>query len=271
VKKSPRKGITHIPLAKGEKTATIEKPAEPMAVKVSRKNLPIVIAVAVGVIIAGIAVVRYVGIAQELSKIKTDPAKVAQITQEEQRKLVEEVGKIIALPDETPTVATVSDAEKLRNQPFFSNAQNGDKVLIFTQTKKAYLYRPGDHKIIDVAPITFDATAAAGTTNITGEPLATPTPAVYTVVLRNGTTTTGLTRSFEAVLTEKEQDLRVTGRENAARSDYEKTILVDVAGDKADLAGQFALKLGIETGILPEGESAPQADFLIILGSDVQQ
>lgn len=260
-----------IPLAKEEKTATIEKPAEPMAVKVSKKNLPIVIAVAVGVIVVGIAVVRYIAIARELSNIKTDPKKVAEITQEEQKKLVEEVGKLIALPDETPTVATVTDVEKLRNQPFFATAENGDKVLIFTQAKKAYLYRPDTHKVIEVAPITFEATAAAGTTNIAGEPLATPTPAVYTVVLRNGTTTTGLTRSFEAALSEKEPGLRVSGRENAARSDYEKTILVDVAGDKAALADQFAANLGIEIGKLPDGEPALQSDFLIILGTDAGQ
>ena len=279
MKKSPPKRIPRIPLENEEKGDTIEERsnaqerAEEMVPVLTQKKFPVImIAVAVGVVVIGIAVARYVAIARELEKVKSDPAKVAQITQEEQRKLVEEVGKIIALPDETPTVATVSDAEKLRNQPFFSNAQNGDKVLIFTQSKKAYLYRPGDHKVIDVAPITFEATASAGTTtNIAGEPLPTPTPGVYTVILRNGTTIIGLTRTYESVLSQKEPNLQVKDRENAARSDYEKTILVDVAGDKAALAGQFASELGIGTGNIPDGEPAPEADFLIILGSDVQQ
>ncbi len=70
--------------------------------------------------------------------------------EDERKRLVEEVGKIIELPQETPTIATVSDVEKLRNQTFFSKAQNGDKVLIFTDSKKAILYRPSEKRIIEV-------------------------------------------------------------------------------------------------------------------------
>ena len=69
-------------------------------------------------------------------------------------RLVREVGQIYALPtDETPTVATVTDAEKLKAQKFFENAANGDKVLIYTKAKLAILYRPSSRKIINVAPI----------------------------------------------------------------------------------------------------------------------
>lgn len=73
---------------------------------------------------------------------------------EEVGKLIEEVGKIIALPQgETPTVATVTDLEKVKNQAFFANAQNGDKVLIFANAKKAILYRPSEKKIIEVGVV----------------------------------------------------------------------------------------------------------------------
>lgn len=72
----------------------------------------------------------------------------------EGRELKQEVSQFFELPtDEIPTVATVVDAEKVRNQPFFKNAQNGDKVLIFATTGKALLYRPDTKKIIEVAPI----------------------------------------------------------------------------------------------------------------------
>ena len=71
--------------------------------------------------------------------------------------IVEKVGKLVILPDgETPTLATVTDKERLSNQPFYKNAQNGDKVLIYTKAKKAFLYRPSINKIIEIAPVTVD-------------------------------------------------------------------------------------------------------------------
>jgi len=68
--------------------------------------------------------------------------------------LVKKVGSNINLPqNESPTVATVSDVNQLKGQAFFKNAQNGDKVMIYTQARKAILYRPSTNKIIEVGPI----------------------------------------------------------------------------------------------------------------------
>lgn len=67
------------------------------------------------------------------------------------------VGKLIRLPeDEVPTVATVSEPEKLKDQSFFAHATVGDKVLIYTKARKAYLYNPRDNILIEVAPINTD-------------------------------------------------------------------------------------------------------------------
>jgi hypothetical protein len=64
------------------------------------------------------------------------------------------ISKLMVLPaNETPTVATVSDPEALKDQAFFANAQKGDKVLIYAQAKKAILYSTTLNKIIDVAPL----------------------------------------------------------------------------------------------------------------------
>lgn len=75
----------------------------------------------------------------------------------ENQKVIDAVGKLITLPtDETPSIATVTDAAKLKSQSFFQNAQNGDKVLIYSQAKKAILYRPSTNKIIEVGAINLN-------------------------------------------------------------------------------------------------------------------
>ena len=85
-------------------------------------------------------------------------------------KLVSEVSLLIALPtDEKPTIATVSDITKVQDQPFFKSAKNGDKVLIYTNAKKAILYRPGEKRIIEVGAVNIN-------NNQQTEVTASPTP-----------------------------------------------------------------------------------------------
>lgn len=83
-------------------------------------------------------------------------------TQSEIQKLVDEVSAVIELPSENPTVATVSDVEKLKEQPFFAKAEVGDKVLIFTEAKKAILYRPATKKVIEVGPVSIKPQDTSG-------------------------------------------------------------------------------------------------------------
>ena len=84
-------------------------------------------------------------------KATIDPQKEAL---KELEATVATIGKLIVLPtNETPTMATVTDPEKLKDQPFFVHAQKGDKVLIYTASQKAILYSPSLNKIVEVAPI----------------------------------------------------------------------------------------------------------------------
>ncbi len=102
-------------------------------------------------------------------------ANPTEYAKEEAQLLITKVGKLIELPaGEEPTIATVSDAAKLSEQPFFAKAQNGDKVLIFTQARKAILYRPATNKIIEVAPVNIGNNEESASP--TPEPTATPTP-----------------------------------------------------------------------------------------------
>lgn len=85
------------------------------------------------------------------------PAEQQEAAQLEISTLIERVGKLIVLPTgEEPTVATVSDPDKLKDQVFFANAKVGDKVLIYTKARKAYLYDPEGDILLEVAPITAE-------------------------------------------------------------------------------------------------------------------
>lgn len=79
------------------------------------------------------------------------PEKPADTAQAEIDSITEKVSLLMDIPSETPTIATISDASKLRAQQFFAKAQNDDKVLIYSSAQRAILYRPSTNKIIEVA------------------------------------------------------------------------------------------------------------------------
>jgi len=186
--------------------------------------------------------------AQMLLKNPTEAAK------EEVNALVARVGQLLELPQgEEPTVATVSDKEKLKDQAFFAKAENGDKVLIYTNAKKAILYRPSVNKVIDVAPVNI------------GSP-STSQAQLLRVALYNGTTTTGLTKSVETDLKGKLPNIDVVLKENAKKNDYTKTLVIDLSGNKKEEAIQLANVLGGQVQDLPKDETKPDADILVIIG-----
>lgn len=77
------------------------------------------------------------------------------------QKMLHTIASAMVLPDEKPTIITVTDREKLQDQEFFKKAQNGDKVVIFESIRRIILYRPSLQKIIDVAPLVFSGGQAA--------------------------------------------------------------------------------------------------------------
>ncbi|HRY60251.1 MAG TPA: hypothetical protein P5096_02645 [Patescibacteria group bacterium] len=123
----------------------------------SKVTKTVLIVVAAVVLVAALAGAGY--FYKKYNDLKKSPDTIAK---EETDKLVASVGKLMALPtDETPSIATVTDKEKLKDQPFFAKAENNDKVLIYTKAKKAILYRPSTNKIVEVMPIAFNDTTAA--------------------------------------------------------------------------------------------------------------
>lgn len=206
--------------------------------------------------------------------------------------LVADISEHFELPtSETPTLATVTDREKLSGQEFFASSQNGDKVLLYQEGRKAILYRPSTGKIVNVAPIgiqeptpatsepapaqtdpgtvagTETAAVSAPTEETVAEPVIPVEPA--RIALYNGTTKKGLTGTYEKeLLAEDVESYEVVAKENAVKTDYVATVVVDLSGTQSVRAAQLAEKLSVSVAALPEGETAPDADILVILGPD---
>ena len=128
----------------------------------------------VGAVAFGIVVILLISTLNDRHKLETQVTKLSgsssgggtaaqQITD-----LTKQIGASFQLPaGETPTLATVSDASKVRSQAFFKDAQNGDKVLLYSKAGEAILYRPSTKKIISVAPVNLGGGASSGTSPTT--------------------------------------------------------------------------------------------------------
>jgi hypothetical protein len=230
----------------------------------------------------------------QYKKIKDNPD--ASI-QEENKSLLSKVYKIMDLPqDETPTIATVSDKDKLKDQDFFKNSENGDKILIFSNSKIAIMYRPSANKIMKVAPLVSDQGVAtnndtapqgqvpsdqnSNNSNPIPSENATansqePLDAVISkdiqsddlkIVINNGTTTAGLTKELQEKLSGT-TGINVISTGKATKKDYTKTLIIDLTHKNTELIDNIAQTVDGEIVSLPDGETAPKdTDILIIAG-----
>jgi hypothetical protein len=187
---------------------------------------------------------------QTSQKLLNDPtaAQAAEV-----KSVTAEVGKLMDLPTgETPSVATVLDKTQVTSQAFFAKAENGDKVLVYSKAGIAILYRPSTNRIINVAPVNLNTSAAT-----------------IKVAIYNGSGIAGLTTKFAGDIVKIATNLTITNEANAARSDYARSVVVDLSGTKADLATQMATLIGGDVSALPAGEVRPTdatSDLLVILG-----
>lgn len=201
---------------------------------------------------------------KKYSDLKANPNLEAQ---KETESLVNSLGKLMELPtDETPIVATVLDIEKLKDQPFFAKAQNGDKLLAYTKARQAILYRPSANKIINVAPLMIDQQEQSGIGNeypFSQAPQAITDPKI---AYYNGTETVGLSGQDEKIVKNKYPDSQTTNLTNASKKDYQGYLVIDLSGKFSNEVNEIASILGGEVVSMPEGETVPNADILIISG-----
>lgn len=119
---------------------------EPNKIKPRRKFIKITLLIISYTIVAAI-VWKY------SIKMQQSPAYQQEQAQKQVSILIKKISKIAILPEsETPQVAIIQDVESLKKtQEFFIDAQNGDKILVYTQARKAFIYRESSNKIINIA------------------------------------------------------------------------------------------------------------------------
>lgn len=178
--------------------------------------------------------------------LKKNPPSTDQAAQAEVDRTVAAVGKLYSLPkDEKPSVATVKDKTKLKDQPFFDKAENGDVTLIYSNAKLAILYRPSTNKIINVSSVSIQSTKP--TVKIIGD-------------------TAGRASIEQAIKTTYANDVTDGGTGDAKTTPIGITV-VDLTGQNGTVVKKLADGLKGQVGNLPAGEDKPTGvDILIVVG-----
>lgn len=207
-----------------------------------------------------------------------------QQTQQEIQEITQIISQYMELPDEQANLATVTDKSKFVTQPFFQNAENDDKILIFRDAKRAILYRPSTQKIIDVAPLITDQNNSANTSetssssvNLPAEPNSTSSDKtgviedqdIVSVAIYNSTDTPEILPSVKWTLVSQLENLDFVLEEKSTYRHYLVTQVINLTDQTLPETQQIADLLNAEITFLPEGETQPEgAEILIIIGTD---
>lgn len=219
-----------------------------------------------GIIASGLLFFKYQKAQQEIKNLKVlgTQNQKTQDNPTDLSKVISNVSKLMRLPTgEEPTVATIVDIDKVKTQPAFQNARNGDKILLYANAKKMIIYNPADNVIDDVVSISSSAsiTPSSSPSAIQQSPVK--------VGLKNGTTAQGLAAKMENDIKKSFPDINLTSRDNAVNTNYDKSLLIVFNQTVKDYAEKLAKAFNLSIDNLPPGESQPQGvDLLIIVGKD---
>lgn len=232
----------------------------------SKSKVLIILFTLIVLVLAGIAAwsfYQYLDAQKQIAKLSTIEGQ-QKLAQKEVDQLLTQVKKHMVLPEkEKPTIATVTDVNALKkNQPFFEKAQNGDKVIVYVQARKAIIYSPQKDVIVNVGAVAVEETGNTANGDQTSS---------VNVEIRNGTATSGLARTVGNALA-ADKRYKITAISDSAKKDYEKTIIVDFGkSDNPSTIATLAQALSAQVvKQLPEGEKSSNAEVLIIVGADQQ-
>lgn len=169
---------------------------------------------------------------------------------------------------ETPSVATVQDADRLKaaNPAFYRYAQNGDRLLVYSD--KAVLYSTSQDKLLAVMPVVVQPQVANQE-----QAVAQSQRESVRLEVRNGSGITGLAKTVAGSLTVSDAGLQMsaTAGDAKSRTAYAKTVLVVPSG-KAQLLPTAISRIRQATGAEVveslAAEGTWEGDLLLVLGKD---
>ncbi|MFA6099718.1 MAG: LytR C-terminal domain-containing protein [Patescibacteria group bacterium] len=269
---------TRTPKAAGTKAAAV---VAPKPIETSKNKMSIYLVLLAIVILTGVALMINQKIKSRQSATKSS-ASVAASQSEQAKKpldksdisaLIARVGSLIVVnANEEPTIATVQDADALRqsNPVFYKDARNGDRLLVWSD--KAVLYSPQMDKLLAVMPILGgqtsmilgSTTSTAANASSTASTLASEKA---TVEVRNGTRTAGLAKSMANLLKAEGLKMGVVG--DMYQKDAKTTVIYKLT-DKDMPATLAALKKVTKAEVfqVPVGNFGFKGDFVVVVGAD---
>lgn len=248
----------------------------------------LLIAIIIGVATSGFLYYKYDTTKKELTELKSDSDVLAV---KEKKDLLEKIETLVELPvDENPTIATITDVEKVKGQAFFENAKNGDRLIIYPNTGRAILYRPEINKIVESSIIDLsELSSLTNTPSIAGIKETTESSISDTEVsnyieetsknekilvsIYNGTNNIpGLASKAESFIKlsnlDDKYNLEIVEKADS-KLDYSQTTIVNYGADNSIVNELLSLFEAIES-VIQEEEKPPEGQILIIMGEDFE-
>lgn len=267
----PRKVLSRRSIASVEEPEVNEPslPPTPDAPAPSKMN-PFAAAVMVIVLLAagGLLVKNTLAKQKVASNDKVNTASPEASAESDVQQVVNRVAKHIKIKSgEVPTVATVQDADVLRqnNPAFYQYAKNGDRLLIWSD--KAVLYSSSEDILLAVMPVTV---SQAPTGEKSAEAQGQKESA--SVEIRNASGVAGLGKTLATKLKSLGMDVLAPG-DAKSKTDYTKSVIfvkpgVSIPNTVKVLQEQTGAAI-VET--LPADEAALKGDVLVILGLEYKK
>lgn len=139
------------------------KPESPEKKDIKRRKLiPRLSTVIICILLVAIAggayyfYTKYNETKQEVEKLSTVQGQ-QELSKTQTQQLLGEMRSRIVLPEgEDPVIATITDINLLKDNEFYKDAKNDDRVIVYANAKKAYIYRPSTKTIVNVGAFQID-------------------------------------------------------------------------------------------------------------------